>query len=173
VAVSPTERLRRKYKPARITLLFVGESAPAGGTFFYAQNSTLYREVRAAFETALPEVFGRRDDFLETFRALGCYLDDLCLEPVNNLPRRERREARTRAEPALARRLRRYRPQRVVAIGKTTTGPHARLALAGAGLGDVAFNVISFPGRPEHKADFHRELRTILRSAGKSGLLVP
>jgi hypothetical protein len=170
--VNPTERLRRRYRPARITLLFVGESAPAGGTFFYARNSTLYREMRAAFAAAVPQTFGR-GDFLETFRTAGCFLDDLCLEPVNSLPDRERREKRTQAEGALSRRLRRYRPQTVVAIGKTTTAPHVRLALARAGLGGVAFNIVSFPGRPAHKADFHRELRSLLRSAAKSGVLLP
>jgi hypothetical protein len=150
--------------------LFVGESAPAGGTFFYAADSTLYREMRAAFAAALPQTFGS-GAFLETFRTAGCYLDDLCLEPVNNLPRRERRERRTQAEGALARRLRRYRPQGVVAIGKTTAGPHVRLALTRAGVTDVDFAVVSFPGRPAHKAEFHRELRSLLRSAAKAGVL--
>jgi hypothetical protein len=164
--------LRRRYKPPQITLLFVGESAPAGGTFFYARNSTLYREMCTAFVAALPQMFGS-GDFLETFRTAGCYLDDLCLEPVNDLPKRERKEKRTQAEDALARRLRRYRPEAVVAIGKTTTAPHARLALARAGLGDVACNIVSFPGRPAHKADFHHELRSLLRSAAKSGVLMP
>lgn len=170
--MNPTERLRRRYKPAPITLLVVGESAPAGGTFFYAANSTLYREMRTAFVAALPQMFAL-GDFLETFRAAGCYLDDLCLEPVNNLPDRERREKRTQAEAALARRLRHYRPEMVVAVGKTTTAPHVRLALARAGLAGVAFDVVSFPGRPAHKKDFHRELESVLRSAAKAGALVP
>lgn len=40
------EELRRKYRPDKVLALFVGESAPAGGTFFYAGNSQMYRYVR-------------------------------------------------------------------------------------------------------------------------------
>jgi hypothetical protein len=57
--------------------------------------------MRAAFVAAMPQMFAV-DDFLETFRAAGCYLDDLCLEPLNNLPDRERKEKRTQAEGPLA-----------------------------------------------------------------------
>ena len=85
MAAVDVERLRRRYRPQRIRLLFVGESAPAGGTFFYAENSTLYFETREAFAKQFREELANRS-FLDFFRGLGCYLDDLCLEPVNHLP---------------------------------------------------------------------------------------
>ncbi len=36
------EETRRRLLSARISVLFVGESASAGGTFFYDANSNLY-----------------------------------------------------------------------------------------------------------------------------------
>jgi hypothetical protein len=38
-----TEVLRGRYRPDVIRVLLVGESPPAGGTFFYAANYNLYR----------------------------------------------------------------------------------------------------------------------------------
>jgi hypothetical protein len=94
----------------------------------------------------------RQDEsFLETFRDLGCYVDDLCLEPVNHLPEPERAARRVEAEPALARRIKQYQPVVVVAIGKTTAAPCVQRALDSAGLADARFERLPFPGRPEHK----------------------
>src|SRR6516225_11447130 len=77
------EEIRASYRPERITTLFVGESAPYGGTFFYNQDSGLFREIRKAFLGGAL--------FLETFRQSRFYLDDLVLEPVNHLENANRR----------------------------------------------------------------------------------
>jgi hypothetical protein len=71
---------------------------------------------------------------------LGCYLDDLCLEPVNHLPEAMRRQKRTNAEKSLAVRVRDYSPHLVVAIGKATAAPHVQSVLAAPGLTEIAFN---------------------------------
>jgi hypothetical protein len=164
------ERLRQRYRPSDVRLLFVGESAPAGGTFFYAANSTLYFETRTAFARALPDqLSGLR--FLDLFKTYGCYLDDLCLEPINKLPQTARRQKRIDAEASLGERLRRYDPQMAVAIGKTTAAPHVRTALDRAGLTETPLGIVAFPGRPEHKVMFHTEMDAILRSARAAGLL--
>jgi hypothetical protein len=162
--VHPTavESLRDAHKPAQVRFVFIGESAPAGDTFFYAANSTLYFETRAAFERAFPLQLAARP-FLEVFVALGCYLDDLCLEPVNNLPDPERQRKRTGAVASLASRLRSYDPQLIIAIGKTTAAPHVQSALQYSGLTQVPFRTVAFPGRPAHKIVFHREIDQILR----------
>ena len=36
------ENLRNHYKPDKVEVLFVGESRPQGGTFFYQGDSTLF-----------------------------------------------------------------------------------------------------------------------------------
>lgn len=76
-ALSAAERRRRRYKPDDIRVLFIGESPPAGGTFFYYANSNLYDATRAAFEAALPAL-RKESDFLDAFKRLGCYVEDLC-----------------------------------------------------------------------------------------------
>jgi hypothetical protein len=43
------ERLRRRYRPDGVRILFVGEAPPASGRFFYQADSGLYRAVRDTF----------------------------------------------------------------------------------------------------------------------------
>src|ERR1700722_17929413 len=86
------ELLRAKYRPRCVKILFVGESPQASGRFFYHADSGLYRVVREAFVKAFPAMKLGEEPFLESFRALGCYLVDLCGAPVDRFPRSERRE---------------------------------------------------------------------------------
>jgi hypothetical protein len=68
------EATRLSFRPERITTLFVGESAPASGDFFYYGKSAMTRCLKEAIENAL----AKTDDFLEKFKRYGWYLDDLC-----------------------------------------------------------------------------------------------
>jgi hypothetical protein len=78
------ERLRRRYRPADVRVVFIAESPPAGDTFFYRANSKLYHPTREAFVAAIPAL-RRHDDFLGALKGLGCYLHDLSPRPVNHL----------------------------------------------------------------------------------------
>ena len=40
------EKLRQSFRPEDIKALFVGESAPAGDTFFYRGNSQMFRYMK-------------------------------------------------------------------------------------------------------------------------------
>ena len=75
------EVARAHYRPKQITTLFVGESAPYSGAFFYYGNSAMTRHMQRAVELVL----GASSNFLESFKAYGWYLDDLVLTPVNHL----------------------------------------------------------------------------------------
>lgn len=108
------ERLRRSYRPACVRLLFIGEAPPASGRFFYLANSGLYRAFQDTFVTAFPELEGA--DFLASFRALGCYLVDLCPMPVDRLPRAERRRACADGEARLSKTLEQLRPEIVITV---------------------------------------------------------
>ena len=48
----PVEFTRARYRPDRITTLFVGESAPASGAFFYHGDSAMLRYMQRATEAA-------------------------------------------------------------------------------------------------------------------------
>jgi hypothetical protein len=82
-------KARTDHRPGRITTLFVAESAPIGGTFFYYGNGHLGRYLQRSIE----EVLAGDGDFLERFKSYGWYLDDLVPAPVNHLAPRERRAA--------------------------------------------------------------------------------
>ena len=44
------ERLRQQFRPEAVRLLFIGESPPASGRFFYHGDSGLYRAIREVFQ---------------------------------------------------------------------------------------------------------------------------
>jgi hypothetical protein len=152
--------MRTEHMPEELRVLFIGESPPAGGTFFYSADSILYRATRQAFLDALPNL-ADQPNFLEAFRALGCYLDDLSLRPIDKLESRDRLEARDAAVPQLARRLSAFRPRRVVIVLKGIA-PQVSTALEEAGLGEVARAELRFPSR-WHRAEYVAELTELVR----------
>jgi hypothetical protein len=88
---SEQEKTRLKYKPKNIRFLFVGESMPAGGTFFYFENSNLYKYTKEAF---LQNFDWPEKDFLKLFKSNRFYLDDLCQEPINYLDETKKRKVK-------------------------------------------------------------------------------
>ena len=72
------EAIRKAYQPKDIRLLFVGESRPESGKFFYL-GSPMTTYTQRAFETTFSLVFETADRFLRFFQEKGCYLDDLSL----------------------------------------------------------------------------------------------
>ena len=77
------ETIRDFYKPKpMVKILFVGESRPASGDFFYFKNTNLYRYTKEAFIQA--EIKFSQDNFLDKFKDCGCWLYDVCDKPLNN-----------------------------------------------------------------------------------------
>lgn len=150
------EALRARYRPATIKVLFVGESAPAGGTFFYAGNSQVYRYLREALAPHLGP-----GDFLSNFQAAGFFLDDLSLEPIDWQTPTQRKKVHAANVASLAERLRVYRPQAVVALLKAIE-PSVIQACRQADLAIVP-SAVPFPGNGQ-QANFRRELGALLPS---------
>ncbi|MBV8632566.1 MAG: hypothetical protein JOZ83_16690 [Silvibacterium sp.] len=143
------EELRQQYHPDPIRVLFVGESRPAGGTFFYKGDSGLARYTKQAFQHAydLPEL--AMADYLSGFKAAGCYLDDLCLEPVNRMSASGRRAAWKRAVEPMANRLREYSPGLIVPMLRSIES-RVRQAAEKAGLLDRMRPALPYPGMGFH-----------------------
>jgi len=107
------EAVRAQYRPQRIATLFVGESPPASGKFFYYGNTALARNMEAAMLSA---GLGGNGNFLERFKEQGWYLDDLILQPVNRQQRAERRRKWRESQDSLADRIKVYKPRAIVSL---------------------------------------------------------
>jgi hypothetical protein len=169
------ERLRRSYLPERVGVLFVGESPPAGGTFFYSADSELYRATREVFTRVFPECCGE-GTFLAWFALRGCYLVDLSLDPVNQLTNREdgsrpMRLLRGRqGEARLAKTIAALRPLAIVVLLKAIVPNVSRAMLAAETLAE-RFD-LTYPSRwHNHRLAYRRELASVLRKLERRGTL--
>jgi hypothetical protein len=160
------ERLRQSFRPPHIRLLFIGESPPASGRFFYSGNSGLYRAMRAAFQIADSKIDD--ENFLCAFRALGCYLTDLSHEPVDHLEPALRREMRRRGEKSLARDITRFQPDIIAPVLRSIVG-NVENAIARA---DWRGQILHFPypGRwSRHRKAFIDALVPVIRRLAVQG----
>ena len=156
------EGLRRRYRPDRVRVLFVGEAPPASGRFFYQADSGLYRAVRDAFACVFPAA--RESDFLKSFRTLGCYLVDLCDRPVDRLARTQRTKACLEGEARLGRTLKRLQPEIVITLVRSISA-NVKHAQQRANWQGFAIE-LPYPGRwHHHRARFFRAIKPVLRKA--------
>jgi hypothetical protein len=139
------ESLRESYKPEKIKILFVGESAPASGAFFYdGSPHTFTTNIRKTFEMALDVTFEDNKEFLNYFKDKQCYLDDLCLEPVDHFSPAEKNVTRAESIKPLSERLRDMNPD-VIIISMKSIEHYVHDAIV---LSDVTSKVVvtPFPG---------------------------
>lgn len=156
------EKTRASYRPDHITTLFVGESAPASGDFFYYGNNAMLRHMLRATEAALAE----GNDFLERFKSYGWFLDDLVLTPVDKLAPSERRAKCLAATDSLRDRIATYRPLAVVSM-LVSIKRIVDAAAKAAGSNAPVYGV-PFPGMGQ-QARFHREMVKIIPILPRSG----
>jgi len=135
--------------------LFVGESAPHSGDFFYRGDSAMLRHMRCAVE----QVLGKSDNFLASFKAYGWYLDDLVWEPVNHLPPSRHKAKCVVAEKRLADRIADYQPEAIVILLRRIK-PFVDAAANLAGSKAPRF-VVPFPGLG-HQTRFQTEMATLI-----------
>jgi hypothetical protein len=160
------ERLRRRFRPGQVRLLFIGESPPASGRFFYRGDSGLYRAMRSVFQLVDPAVGD--EEFLEVFRASGCYLIDLCAEPVDKLDAKSRRDACRAGEASLARALVRLQPAGIATLLRSIEGDVA-LAAVRAGWHGPSIH-LPYPGRwSRHQEAFAGALAPTIASLARAG----
>lgn len=116
------ENLRYLYKPVNVGVLFVGESRPQGGTFFYQEDSALYRETKKAFN----EYFTHDVFTLDNFKQWGCWLYDICENPVNNLNNHDRRLLIRENIPRLENLVKQESPKIIIVCKMTLVEPEIR-----------------------------------------------
>ena len=117
--VEEIEELRKDWNPqnvrVRIKVLFVGESPPKSGRFFYDRNTALYYATFCAFS----RVFGVSEpEFLEFFQKSGCYLYDVLKVPGKKITDVDK-SILNQAKEDLKDFIRNTRPDVVIVIHKT------------------------------------------------------
>ena len=112
-------RLRAKYKPSLIKILFIGESPPnlKRGRFFY-EGGQLTRHTRKAFEKAFSnfDPNSTNEQFLKKFHQSGCYLDDISHLPVAGLSPTVRNYLLLNSLEAFIKRLRSFSPKYIISF---------------------------------------------------------
>jgi len=112
-----TTKVRLSYKPENIKLLFIGESPPSSGKFFYLQsNMTIYTS--RAFESVFNKSFNDTKSFLEYFQERKCYLEDLTKIPVDKMSTKEREFTLKQGITELSLKLIDYNPEAIVIVLK-------------------------------------------------------
>lgn len=164
----PYEVIRESFRPNRIRVLFVGESRPNNGTFFYNGDSHLARYTCEAFS---PQDGPMLDmpSFLEQFRALGCYLIDLCPQPVNGMSDPERKCAWLTGEPALAAAICTAQPLAIVVVKKSIAKSVARASDSASSV-PIPKYVLPFPTYG-HQPTYVADLRKLIFCFQQSGVL--
>ena len=146
------ENLRANYRPDIIRVLFIGESPPASGMFFYRENSTLYY--------ATKEAFNNPSNFLIKFQNWGFFLDDLVRFPINRFDDVKRKAERLGHQDELAARLINYQPLAVVTVMKGIKS-HVDKAIELAGLA-VKNYALPFPWSKQYRIQYVNGLRKLL-----------
>jgi hypothetical protein len=131
-------------------MLFVGESPPASGRFFYHRDSGLYRALRDAFRVVDRSITD--ENFLEAFQQAGCYLVDTSRQPVDRLGPASRRKACLAGESLLSRRIRTLQPETIVTLVLSIREIVERAAHRASWSGTLL--AVPYPGRWIH----HRKM---------------
>lgn len=153
---------RARWKPERVRLLLIAESAPDDGgdianrRFFYEENLTsrdgLFREVvRALYgDPRLESGLNAKTPWLEKLRADGVFLIDLGADPVNYHSPSHRTAALRRTIEQTVAVARELQPEGVVLIKQNVFDLLAR-PVRRAGLPLVHDEFIPFPGSGQQK----------------------
>ena len=101
------KKLRKKYTPPEIKLIFLFESPPESGKYFYddkgSVNEPLFRDMMKCF---IPFAASTKEEGLREFARLGYLLADSTYKPVNHLDDSQRKETILKDYPKLEEDLR-------------------------------------------------------------------
>lgn len=153
------EQLRYSFIPSKIKILYIGESPPAGGTFFYKADSILFTAIQESFKSVFPNC-GNGQSFLNFFKNNHLFLDDLCHYPINKFKDSIREQARQSEVRSLSKRLTEMKPRIIISVMKRIN-PHLQKAISISGIEIESFDELPFP-RIEYKARFIEENKNLL-----------
>ena len=86
-------KLRNRYKPKKIKIVFVLESPPASGKYFYDENGLITEPLFAAMMELLKCKPKSKREGLRYFADTGHFLVDATYDPINGLDDKARKRA--------------------------------------------------------------------------------
>lgn len=151
---------RRLGVPARSRAAALHRRIAASFGEILRRDSGLYRAIREAFQMIDASITD--STFLTVFRESGCYLVDLCPEPVDHLAATARRDACRLAERNLSRVIDRFQPALIATLLRSVkSNVLASIAIA-HWKGSVLH--LAYPGRWKHlRKALARELTRTVR----------
>jgi len=170
---SVISRLRERYKPETIEVLFVAESPPASSDdevrFFYNPKDERWDHMyRAVMKAVFPEFeyYPReKDNWLRKFQEHGYYLIDATDRPVNRLSSAERRCVLDAAvKPKLSEIKRLVSSRTPIILLKRSVFSAFNRPLRDAGYSVIHESFLPFPSHG-HQKEFVKKCRDCLRKA--------
>lgn len=170
--ITPTEykRMRDAYRPARLRAVFLLESPPKSGKYFYNRDGKVTEPLfKAMMEfIGIADKIKSKEDGLREFQDRGFFVVDASYDPVNNLKGKARDQMILRGFRSLVQDLNLLDPGRkakVVLVKKNICElMEPRLTREGfvvANKGDRVF----FPGSGR-QADFRRQIKLVAKKSG-------
>ena len=153
---------RNDYKPNKVKILFVGESRPQQGTFFYFGNSNLFSYTKQAFEQAAKKKYMTDAAFLDEFKNLGCWLYDVCDCPVNHCTKTERKKAINDGIDALRNTIQKLNPEFIIVVKKGYFGKRVMQEICNVGYNDSHSFNLPFPSFG-HQREYIDQLADVLK----------
>ncbi len=115
--MEPATQLALNHKPEKVKILLIGEAPGKDDKNFYLANTNLYRTVYAAFKELYGD-FSSAEEFLQFFKAAGCFLDHLSSEHTDRHDLPQRKQARQNGISSLSERLKIHQPETVIILMK-------------------------------------------------------
>jgi hypothetical protein len=158
------KKFRKKYRPKKIKVLFIAESPPVSGKYFYFENQAGYKAslfgnmMKALYAKEYEDKLSSRNKkyFLSKFQKDRFFLIDTYETPINNKSNAERREIIRKNLPRLLKEIKvltKY-GTKIILIKKTTVCEILREPLK-----DKVIGELPFPGSGNQNK-FIKELKT-------------
>jgi hypothetical protein len=151
-----------------MTILFVGESPPDSKRFFYYGNGNIAFSTMRSFSKSFKVKCNNVLSFLQFFKDCGCYLDDMCHEPVNYLSRADKESMIWEGVDGLRNKILLFSPRLIVAI-LSRIRPYVYEAAEKASFSLNAIHVLPFPGHG-HQSQYEINLSEILNESIINGI---
>jgi hypothetical protein len=162
---------RDQYRPNKVKLLWIAESPPTSGSYFYFPTANgkdhLFRETMRAVDIwPSKEVMKKGVDkrpLLQSFRSKGFFLIDTCSHPVDKLPDRQRKRAIMDGTSNLVQMVSELNPNAIIIVKSNIYEP-VKHALDSGGFDGKILNrkPLPFPSHGRQQS-YRKRINDILR----------